>query len=340
MKAPGLIARFQELARVPTANRQSLCRRTIETYSFWLRSFGRFTDRKPASQWRGADVSAWMFHLAREGYSDKSRSQALCAVVWAFRHILHLDPGVLELPAAPKQRQGIRTIPTREELARVFAGLRGQARMMAAILYGAGLRVEECCKLRVQDIDFAALTIRIHNGKGDKDRLTLLPVALVPSLQRWIAWRAALHERDVAEGAGFVEMPGRLALKYKSAPRELRWQFLFPSTALREQRRWYATPEALQKAMRKAVAAAGIIKRVTPHTLRHAFATHAMRAGNDIATVQLLIGHERLETTQIYVHGDAARGVSPLDVAPFPPRRRVYTLRPVMPPPARAALAM
>lgn len=317
MKPQGLIARFQELARVPAPNRQSLAKRTIETYTLWLRLFGKFTNRKPASQWRSADVSAWMFHLAAEQYSPKSRGQALCAIIWIFKHVLQLDPGALELPSAPRQKQRNRIIPTREEIARVFAGLRGQSRIMAAILYGAGLRVEECCKLRVQDIDFEALTIRIYNGKGDKDRLTLLPVALVQALQRWIAWRAALHARDLAEGAGVVELPGRLALKYKNAARELRWQFLFPSQVIRDQRRWYVTPEALQKAMRRAVSEAGLMKRVTPHTLRHAFATHAMRAGNDPTTIQELLGHESLETTMIYLHGDAARGVSPLDVAPL-----------------------
>lgn len=327
---PGLIAHFRELAQVPAPNRQSLCRRTIDAYSFWLRQFGRFTGRKPASQWRGQDVSDWMFSLARDGYSDKSRSQALCAVVWAFKYILHLDPGLLELPASPKQRQRIRTIPTREELGRIFAGLHGQPRLMAAIIYGAGLRVEECCQLRVQDFDFAALTIRIQRGKGDKDRLTLLPMALIQALRRWIAWRIALHKRDLAEGAGFVELPGRLALKYCNANRELRWQFVFPSSVIREQRRWHTTPESLQKAMRKAVAAAGIIKRVTPHTLRHAFATHAMRGGNDPRTVQDLLGHDSLETTMIYLHGDAARGVSPLDLASSV----------ALPPPIPAVLAL
>ena len=222
--------------------------------------------------------------------------------------------GRLELPPLPKVHPTLRTIPSREELGRIFTGLTGQVKLMAALCYGSGLRIGECCTLRVQDLDLAALTVRIHAGKGDKSRLTVLPVLLVPALRRHLAWRAALHECDMGNGLGLVELPGRLAIKYRNANRELRWQYLFPSTAVRGQYRWHATDESVAKQMRAAVAAAGITKRVTPHTLRHAFATHAMQAGNDPRTVQDLLGHASLETTMIYLHGDVARGFSPLDV--------------------------
>jgi len=314
--------RFVEVARVPAVGRGALSERTIKTYRHWLKRFFLHTGRKPAAQWCGRDVSRWMFDLKAEGYAPKSRNQALCAVVFAFNHVLHLDPGILDLPAAERCRPTLKTIPTREEIGRIFAGLRGQSRMMAAVIYGSGLRVQECCELRVKDLDFANLTIRVHGGKGGKDRLTLLPMLLVEPLRRWVEWRAALHGRDLAEGAGLVDLPGRLAGKYPQAPRELRWQYLFPSAAIRAQRRWYAVPEGLQKALRKAVAAAGIVRPVTPHTLRHAFATHAMRAGNDVMTIKDLLGHESLETTMIYLHADASRGVSPLDLAPAALERR------------------
>jgi site-specific recombinase XerD len=313
----GVLQRLAEVGAV-----KGLGRRTIQTYQHWTRAFFVFTERKPAAQWSGRDVSRWMHTLCAEGYAPKSRRQALCAVVWVFKHLLHLDPGVLDLPEMPREKPSLKTIPTREELVAIFRNLRGQPRIMAGVMYGAGLRVEECCTLRVQDLDFPQQTIRVHNGKGDKSRLTVLPAALSDALRRQVAWRTALHERDVAEGAGYVELPGRLALKYKSAPRELRWQFLFPSQCIRDGRRWHAVPEGVQKAMRAAVASAGIIRRVTPHTLRHAFATHAMRAGNDVATIQQLLGHESIETTMIYLHGDAARGVSPLDAAPLMIPRR------------------
>jgi integron integrase len=307
----GLIERFRQ-----AASHRQLQRRTIGTYEFWLRKFYHETGRQPATAWTGEMVRVWLHQLDQDRYSTVSRKQALCALAFIFRHVMQRDMGNLNLPKPPREKFHLRTIPSREELSRIFAGLKGQPRLMAAVMYGAGLRVEETCRLRVQDIDFEARTIRIHGGKGDKDRLTVLPALLVPHLRRQIAWREALHHQDLAQGAGFVELPGRLALKYPSAPRELRWQFLFPSQVIRAQRRWHAVPEGVQKAMRQAVAAAGITKKVTPHTLRHAFATHALRAGNDVRTVQDLLGHEHLETTMIYLHGDAARGVSPLDLPP------------------------
>jgi integrase len=294
---------------------QDILPRTRDCYRWWIRKFYAFA-RTPAGQWNGPDAERWIHQLDRENYSPTSRKQALCALVFAFKHVLKRDLGQLNLPPFPVQRKTLRTIPSRDELGRIFAGLRGQARLMAGLMYGAGLRVSECCQLRVQDIDLEAATIRVHQGKGDRSRLTVLPEIMIPALRRHIAWRSALHEQDLAEGAGLVELPGRLAQKYQGAPRELRWQYLFPSTLRRGQYRWHATDEAVAKAMRAAVKAAGIVKRVTPHTLRHAFATHAMRAGNDPETIRTLLGHESLETTMIYLHADHARGVSPLDLPP------------------------
>lgn len=294
------------------AAEQDLLRNTVAAYWFWLRKFYAFHSQ-PASSWTGADVTRFLHYLHAANYSASARKQALNALAFCFKHILKADMGRLNLPPLPKERHTLRIIPTREEIGRIFAGLKGQAKLMAALMYGAGLRVSEVCRLRVQDIDFAALTVRVHGGKGDKCRLTLLPVLLVPALTRHLAWRKSVHELDLASGGGLVELPGRLAVKYKSAPRELRWQFLFPSNLVRGQYRWHATDESVGKQMRTAVRAAGITKRVTPHTLRHAFVTHALQNGNDIATVKDLVGHEDVNTTLIYAHGDAARGVSPLD---------------------------
>ncbi len=290
---------------------------TRSTYQFWVKRFYLHC-RKPASQWTPLDVRAWMLHLHAESYSGKSRKQALCAVKFVFDHVLKADLGHLDLPPMPVVRQTLRTIPTREEVARIFAGLKGQAKIMAAIMYGAGLRVGEVVKLRVKDINFEARSIEIWAGKGDKCRRTLLPHLLVPTLQRHLAWRKSIHDLDLANGCGLVELPGRLALKYKSANREFLWQWLFPSTVMRGQYRWHTTDEMIAKQMRIAVSAAGITKRVTPHTLRHGFVTHALEAGNDLAVVQKLVGHEDVNTTMIYAHGDRARGFSPLDVGPCP----------------------
>lgn len=290
-------------------------RTTGRTYWACLMKFYQFIG-KPASQWTGPDVERWLIELHRLDFAPKSRKQALCALVFCFKHVLKRDLGTLNLPPMPKERQTLKTIPTREELGRIFVGLHGQVKLMAGLMYGSGLRIGECCKLRVQDIDIEARTVRIWNGKGDKSRLTVLAEAVIPALRRHIEWRRALHEMDAANGCGLVELPHRLAHKYKSANRELRWQWLFPSTVIRGQYRWHTTDESVAKQMRAAVKAAGIIKRITPHTLRHAFATHAMQSGNDPRTVQDLLGHENLTTTMIYLHADAARGFSPMDVAP------------------------
>ena len=266
-----------------------------------------------------------MLWLYGQNYSPVSRKQALNALAFTFKHVLKADMGNLDLPPMPRIHHTLRTIPSREELGRIFSGLRGQVKLMAALMYGSGLRVGcECCRLRVQDVDLENLTLRIWNSKGDKSRLTILPRLLVPSLQRHLASRHALHQQDLAAGCGLVELPGRLAIKYKNASREFRWQWLFPSTIIRGQYRWHATDESVAKQMRQAIKAAGIIKHITPHTLRHAFATHGMQAGNDIKTIQELLGHEDLNTTAIYLHADAARGISPLDafdnLSPIPRR--------------------
>lgn len=291
---------------------------TRATYQLWVRHFYKHC-RKPASQWSPQDVRVWMLHLHSQNYSSKSRKQALCAVKFVFDHVLKSELGWLDLPPMPVVKQTLRTIPTREEIGRIFAGLKGQAKIMAAVMYGSGLRVNECCHLRVKDVNFASLTIDVWSGKGDKCRRTVLPRLLVPALQRHLAWRKSVHDLDLANGCGLVELQGRLGVKYKSANRDFQWQWLFPSTVIRGQYRWHATDESVAKQMRIAVRDAGITKRVTPHTLRHGFVTHALEAGNDLAVVQKLVGHEDVNTTMIYAHGDRARGFSPLDVGPTLP---------------------
>lgn len=296
---------------------RSLARNTRITYHGWVKHFYRF-NHKRASDWTGEDVRVWMLDLHHKNYSPVTRKQALCAIKFVFDHVLKRDLGQLDLPPMPRVHQTLRIIPSREELGRIFAGMTGQAKLMAGVMYGGGPRVMECCKLRVHDVDLEALTLRIWNGKGDKSRLTLFPMALVPAMRRHLAWRKALHDLDLAQGGGLVELPGRLANKYKNANREFGWQWLWPSSITHGQYRWHATDEMVGKQMRAAIRAAGITKRITAHTLRHAFATHAMQAGNEITLVQDLLGHEDLNTTAIYAHADAARGVSPMDVGPRP----------------------
>jgi len=287
-------------------------RDTFRPYAFWTRKFYGFIC-KPGSQWSGPDVQRFMVHLYEQNYSASSRKQALNALAFVFRRVLKADMGRLDLPPMPKQHKPLRTIPTRDEIAHIFMRLSGQSKLMAGLMYGSGLRVDECCKLRVQDVDFAAKTVRVHAGKGNKSRLTPLADVLAPALRRQIAWRFDLHQRDLANGFGLVELPGRLDRKYKNANREFGWQFFFPSTLVRAGYRWHTTKEAIQTQMRRACQQARITKRVTPHTLRHAFATHALEAGNSIEWLRERMGHEDLNTTAIYLHADRAGGLSPLD---------------------------
>ena len=179
----GLIQKLAE-----AATEESRGKATVACYSFWARKFYGFV-QKPASQWTGPDVRAWMLHLADENYSAVSRKQALNAMAFVFKHVLKADMGRLDLPPMPKVRQTLRTIPSREELGRLFAGMTGQAKLMALIMYGSGLRVGcECCRLRVQHVDFAGPALEVWDGKGVKCRRTVLPVSLVPALRRHIAW--------------------------------------------------------------------------------------------------------------------------------------------------------
>ncbi len=309
-RKPGLLDRLAVVAR-------GLCmsNNTIKTYSSWVWKFYIWNQKKPASQWTGRHVEGFLEWLDQERYSDRSRHQALCAIVFAFKRVMSIDVGTLDLPARPKEKKILKIIPSQNQITAIMRGLHGQNQLMAVLIYGAGTRVMETCQLRVQDIDFETMSVRVHSGKGDKDRLTVLPHILVEPLKRHIAKRAELHQRDLERGNGVVDMPNRLAIKYPSRQRELGWQFLFPSSVVHpDGKRWHITPESMQKAMRIAVRKAGILLAVTPHTLRHAFATHALRAGANPLTIMEQMGHEHLTTTQIYLHADNAPGFSPIDV--------------------------
>lgn len=272
--------------------------------------------KKPASQWTGKNVENYIWKvLHANDYSRSARKSYLCAMAFLFRHVVKADMGKLNLPPMPSYRKPLKIIPNQDELREIFRRVNPQVRMALMLIYGGGPRVGEAVVLRIQDVDIAARTLRINEGKGDKYRLTIIPECLIEPLKQYISWRKTQWEKDVATGGGLVELPHQLGKKYKNAAKEFRWQFLFPSAVRRGAYRWHMTDSHLSGELKIAVDAAGIIKRITPHTLRHAFATHALQAGNDIKTVQELLGHEDLNTTAIYLHADAARGVSPMDVS-------------------------
>jgi integron integrase len=268
------------------------------------------------------EVEAYLNHLAvNRRVAASTQSQALNALVFLYDEVLKKPLGHLESLKRVQYRKRIPTVLTTEEVKRTLAQMTGTTRLMAELIYGAGLRVHECTTLRVKDIDLSARVVSIRNSKGSKDRTTLLPEQLFQPLQAHLIRVASLHRDDLAKGAGIVPMPDALDRKYPSAARSLAWQFAFPSSVIRPWGdtkrfvRWHVADSTIQRAFKQAILEAKIHKHVSIHSLRHAFATHLLASGTDIRTIQLLLGHRSLQTTMIYTHVIQVTKsiVSPLD---------------------------
>jgi integron integrase len=297
--------------------------RTEETYIYWIKHFIRFHKMRHPREMGDAEVQSFLSHLAvQQKVSASTQNQALSALLFLYREVLKQDLSVGYDTSGARQSKTIPTVLTKEEVTAVLEKMSGMCGLMARILYGSGLRLNECIQLRVKDIDFGQRQIIVHDGKGEKDRVTMLPESLIVPIQAHLEWRKRLHEEDSKRGFGSVYLPYALERKYPNAPREWVWQFIFPSAQLAKDdktgitRRWYMSESTLQKAVKEAAAAAKINKRVGCHTFRHSFATHLLQNGYDIRTVQELLGHKNVKTTMIYTHvlqrgGMAVR--SPLD---------------------------
>ncbi len=292
-----------------TCRRRHLSRRTEEAYRVWIRQYIFFHDKQHPLTVGAAGVVAFINHLAANRHvAASTQSQALNALVFLYRDVLGQEVGHLE---GLQRVQRIRRVPvvmSPEEVRDVLAAMHGTPRLMAEVLYGAWLRVTECITLRVKDIDFGSHVITVRSGKGGKDRTTLLPRSLAGPLQRHLLSVVALFKHDVARGRGFVPLPNALHRKYPNVARSIGWQFVFPSRAVRpcptsgRKLRWHASESTVQRAFRFALDRAGIRKHASVHTLRHSFATHLLAQGTDIRTIQLLLGHNSLQTTMIYTH--------------------------------------
>jgi len=268
-------------------------------------------------------VSEFLSFLATQrGVAASTQNQALSALLFLYKHVLGQELPWLDGVTRAKRPVRRPTVLTRAEVARLLAQVTGTKWLMASLLYGSGLRQIEVLMLRVKDVDFAYRQILVRDGKGGKDRVTMLPEPLVSPLQAHFGRVRALHQRDLAGGHGEVWLPDALARKYRSAGRQWGWQFVFPSGRLSAEpetgvvRRHHVYPDTLHRAVKSAAAAARIVKPVSCHTLRHSFATHLLEAGHDIRTVQELLGHADVSTTMIYTHvlNKGGRGVaSPLD---------------------------
>jgi integron integrase len=302
-RAPKLL---QQLRSALRAHHYS--RRTEEAYVAWVRRFVRFHGLRHPVEMGREEIRQFLTALAdRAGLSASSQTQALSALIFLYREVLDRDPGSLGTIVRAKQPTRLPVVLTREEVRELLERLEGTPRVVGILLYGSGLRLLEALQLRVKDVDFAGGEIRVRRGKGAKDRVTVLPGALTPELQRHLERVRRLHQRDVAGGAGKVPLPYAFERKAPGAARDWSWQYIFPAARRYlhlsgDYRRHHVHESVIQRAVRAAGAAAGIPKRVTCHSLRHSFATHLLQDGYDIRTVQELLGHRDVATTMIYTH--------------------------------------
>jgi integron integrase len=285
--------------------------RTEKTYCEWIKKFALHYDMKSMDDFKdGAKkVETYLTYLAVEkNVAPATQNQAMNALVFLYKNILDqpFDQPINAVRSSRRTR--LPEVLTEEEVLRLFDLMSKTSRLMAELMYGAGLRVMECVRLRVQDLDFATNRLTVRAGKGNKDRWTLLPESLHPVLKRHLERVKQRHDEDIAEGFGEVYMPHLLAKKYPNQAKAWPWQYVFPAAKRSvdplsgQTRRHHVMPEALQNAVRNAARAAGFIKRVTCHTLRHSFATHLLLHGTDIRSIQELMGHDDLNTTMIYTH--------------------------------------
>jgi integron integrase len=305
--------------------------RTERAYWDWIERFIRFHAMRHPSEMGEAEVGAFLTHLAREGkVAASTQNQALSALLFLYKEVLKEEFGGLEGVERAKKPARLPVVLTRDEVHKIFAHLHGTTRLMAGLLYGSGLRLMECVRLRVKDVDFGYARIMVRDGKGARDRITMLPMNLAAQLQRHLQRVKLQHEQDSEDGFGEVYLPNALERKYPNAAREWGWQYVFPSRKIsldpRSQsteavtgvrRRHHVDESWLQQEVKRAVRASGVSKPASCHTFRHSFATHLLENGYDIRTVQELLGHKDVSTTMIYTHVLNTPGIgvrSPLDL--------------------------
>jgi integron integrase len=316
--APRLL---DEVRRVLRLKHYSL--RTETTYVAWIRRFILTNDKRHPRDMGEAEVERFLSALAVEGkVAAATQNQALAALLFLYKQVLLIDLPWMEGVVRAKRSMHVPTVLSREEITRVLGRMEGRPWLLASLLYGTGMRLMEVLRLRIKDVDFGRNEITVRDGKGGKDRRTMLPRSLVEPLQRELERARLLHHSDVLDGFGEVWMPHALARKHPTAPREVGWQYVFPSPKRAidprdgKQRRHHFDDGLLSRALKKACREANVAKQVSAHTLRHSFATHLLEAGYDIRTVQELLGHKDVATTQIYTHvlNRGGHGVlSPLD---------------------------
>jgi len=317
-RPPKLLEQMREALR---ARHYSL--RTERAYCAWVRRFIYFHHVRHPAEMGEQEINAFLTHLAvAENVSASTQNQALAALLFLYRHVLGREVGDLDGVIRARRNVNTPVVMTRGEVRDVLGRLAGDKWLIASLLYGCGLRLLECLRLRVKDIDFSRGEITVHDGKGGKDRVTMLPASLSTPLQEHLRLVKITHDSDLADGWGRVVLPVALDRKYPNAPADWRWQWIFPQAtrwknrSTGEEGRHHVHETLVQRAVRDAVDRAGVVKHVGCHTFRHSFATHLLESGYDIRTIQELLGHKDVRTTMIYAHvlnrgGQGVRG--PLD---------------------------
>lgn len=297
--------------------------RTEDAYTAWIRRFVLVNGKRHPREMGACEVERFLTLLAsRDRVAASTQNQALAALLFLYREVLGISLPWMEHIRRAKRPERVPTVLSRDEVDRLLGAMVGRSWLVASLLYGSGLRLLECLRLRIKDLDFARGELVVRDGKGGKDRRTMLPQALFAPLHAQMAEAQRVHAHDLAQGFGRVALPGALARKYPFADRDTAWQYVFPASTRSidprdgMERRHHVDESVIQRAVKAAVRRAGIVKRASCHTLRHSFATHLLESGHDIRTVQELLGHADVSTTQVYTHvlNRGAHGVaSPLD---------------------------
>lgn len=319
MAKPSLLDQVRQTCRF-----RQLSLRTEEAYVHWVKRYILFHNKQHPKGMGESEVREFLTHLAVKGHvAPSTQNQAMSALLFLYRDVLDMELAKISNLPRPRRSHRIPTVFTKKEVESVLAQLKGAHWLMASLMYGSGLRLMECVRLRAKDIDFEYSQVVVRDGKGEKDRVTLLPKRVVSPLEGHLIKVRQLHERDLKNKHGEVYLPHALARKYPNAAKEWTWQWVFPARKLSvdprsgKVRRHHIAESGLQRAVKKAISKSAIPKNGSCHTLRHSFATHLLEAGYDIRTIQELLGHKNLNTTMIYTHvmNKGAQGVrSPLDV--------------------------
>lgn len=316
-RAPRLMDFVRQMIRL-----RHYSRRTEEAYVSWIRRYIVFHGKRHPRELGEREVTAFLSHLAIAGVSASTQNQALSAILFLYEVVVGERLPWMNGIVRAQRPVRLPVVLSRDEVSSLLSRLSGPVWLMASLMYGAGLRLLECAELRVKDLNFDRGELTIRDGKGGKDRVTMLPAAVKQPLIEHLQRVKAQHDADLAAGRGTVALPGALRAKYPGAPREWAWQWVFPASRFYvdqetgERRRHHLHESVLQRAVKDAARAAGIARPATSHSLRHSFATHLLEAGYDIRTIQELLGHRDVRTTMIYTHvlNQGGRGVrSPLD---------------------------